>query len=495
VGTITGYISNASFPEKMFSHLRSRHGICTVLVDENGQPESLNGEAIRELPRKRYYPIQFETDVGGIRCSAETDAVLDAAEPLILICIEAIQEILQKDWILKQTTDEMLDLSSQLHFLLNLANTVAGVHDLRRYCSLVLEEVARAIQADSALACLTGQNQESDFQVGYELDDGKKARWEQDPVLNSLPEGKIVVVSLQDGTSVLVAPIRENGMQAGYMAFFKSAEKRFFTSYEKKFVGIIDHIISPTMEALKLYESLHELYLNTIKALAAAIDAKDPCTHGHSFRVAKYSTSIGKQLQVSREDLKDLEVAAYMHDLGKIGIPEHILVKPDKLTPQEFAEIKKHPLLTDKILEPIALPQRIVDAAVQHHERLDGRGYPLGISGDAISYFARIIAVADVFDALTSTRFYRDAMTVEDALNLLCADIDTAFDRQVVLALLSALQNEKPDQDLAKLYRELRFLGSDPRSVYLEKLAGLLRCSGSDRPKPLNPIEQPVVEA
>jgi HD-GYP domain-containing protein (c-di-GMP phosphodiesterase class II) len=474
VSTISKYLSDTSFLEKAFTYLKTCHDVCPILVDETGQAELLNNEFIKELPAVRYYPIDFEINVGGIRCSGETEAALDEAEPHILFCINALQEILLKDWILKQTADEMLELSNQLHFLLNLASKVSGVQNLRDYCSVVLAEISEAVHADNSLVYINGERTDKDILITHGFTDFRVAEFRKNMTFHKAPGEGTVIVSLDDGTSALVASIKEKDRRAGCMAFFKSREKRFFTSYEKKFVGIIDNIISPTVEGLKLYESLHELYLNTVKALAAAIDAKDPYTHGHSFRVAKYAMSIGRQLKVPQEKIWEIEVAAYMHDLGKIGVPESILVKPGILTPQEYEEVKKHPLLTDKILEPIELPQYIVDAAVQHHERLNGQGYPLGLGGDSISLFARIIAVADVFDALTSTRHYRDAMTVEDALTILCKGIDTDFDRNVVLALVSALQNEKDDQDLAKLYPELKFFKIDQMNQFLKKLTQLL---------------------
>jgi HD-GYP domain-containing protein (c-di-GMP phosphodiesterase class II) len=479
VSTISKYLSDTSFLKKTFTYLKTCHGVCPILVDETGQAELSNNESIKELPAARYYPIDFEMNVGGIRCSGETEAALDAAEPHIIFCVNALQEILLKDWILKQTADEMLELSSQLHFLLNLANKVSGIHNLRDYSSVILEEISNAVHADSSLVYINGERTDKDILITHGFTDSRIAEFRKNMALNKAPEGKTVIVSLEDGTSALLAPIKEKEKQAGCVAFFKSPEKRFFTSYEKKFVGIIDNIISPTVEGLRLYESLQEVYLNTVKALAAAIDAKDPYTHGHSFRVAKYAMSIGRQLEVPREKIAHLEVAAYMHDLGKIGVPEAILVKPGLLTPQEYEEVKKHPLMTDKILEPIELPQYIVDAAVQHHERLNGQGYPLGLGGASISRFARIIAVADVFDALTSTRHYRDAMTVEDALTILYDGIDTDFDRNVVLALVSALQNEKDDQDLAKLYPELKFFKIDQMNQFLKKLTQLLLAGNS----------------
>jgi HD-GYP domain-containing protein (c-di-GMP phosphodiesterase class II) len=457
----------------MFSYLQSSHDICPVLVDKNGMAESLNDEPLQELPIAKFFPVEFERDVGGIRCSARSEAALQAAEPHIRICVEGLQEILMKEWVLNQTAEEMLLLSSQLHFLFNLAKKVSGLKTAKDYCTVVLHEISQALRADGALIYVQGTHPNKSLWITYELDESTAARYSNDPIFLTIQRGT-VLVSLEDETSAMVASIQEKEIPVGYMAFFKSPKKRFFTSYEKKFLGIIEEIISPTMESLRLYDSLHGLYINTVKALAAAIDAKDAYTHGHSFRVAKYAISIGRQMGISADILTDLEVAAYMHDLGKIGVPEAILGKPGRLTSQEFEEVKKHPLITDKILEAIDLPQHIVDAAVQHHERLDGRGYPLGLEGDSISGFARIIAVADVFDALTTTRLYRNAMTVEASLTILCEGIDVEYDRNVVLALVSALENKKDDQEIAKLYPELKFLDIERMNQFLKGLTELL---------------------
>ena len=469
MGSITHYIGNASLLKKMLAYLETYHGVRVALVDSEGQWETVEGIGPLEGPCNKLFPIACHENIGGIQCAAETDAMIEQAEPHILMCIESLQESLQKDLILKQTTDEMLQLSAQLHFLSNLANKVVGIQNLQRYCTVVLEEIAGAIAADYAFLKAEGTNKKT-FSIGHQITTEKAEAMCHDPNFRSSPEGAPVLFSLKNGTSALVAPITGKDNVLGHMAFFRNRDRRFFTSYEKQFVGIVDNIISPSIDSLRLYDSLHELYLNTVRALAAAIDAKDAYTHGHSFRVAKYSVAIGKKLTVDTKSLSDLEMAAYMHDLGKIGVPEAILGKPGKLTDEEFEKVKEHPVLTDKILGPIDLPQFIVDAAVHHHERLDGHGYPDGLKGPAISLFARIIAVADVFDALTSARPYRDAMTVEKAMNILRKGIDTEFDRDVVLALVAALKDKQSDEELAKLYPELQFMNIDKMVHFLEEL-------------------------
>jgi HD-GYP domain-containing protein (c-di-GMP phosphodiesterase class II) len=467
--TIATCLTDKTFLSKMFSYLEACHGVRALVVDKDGQIDPLDGQTICECPHKKFYPVSFEEDIGGIRCSAETREALEMADPHIHLCMDCLQRLIEKAQVMQQTMDEMLRLSDQFYFLFGLSTKLAGVQDQQHYCALVLQEIAHAIGADAAFAHTEGQkDRQRLIPHGLSVQDLESIC--KEPALQSLPAGKTAIVSLQDKTSALATPIKEKGGQIGHMVFLKRPEKHPFTAYEKQFVSIINNIISPTMESLGLYHSLHVLYLNTVKALAAAIDAKDAYTHGHSSRVAKYSIAIGKQLDVSPPRLQDLEVAAYMHDLGKIGISEAILSKPGKLSKAEFEEIKKHPVLTNKILEPIELPDFIVDATMQHHERLDGLGYPLGLKGDSITFFARIIAVADVFDALTSARPYREAMTVEDALTTIYDGIGCQFDREVVRAFIAALRRST-DQDLAGVYSKLKFMRPDALNQFIEKLS------------------------
>jgi HD-GYP domain-containing protein (c-di-GMP phosphodiesterase class II) len=468
---------DTSFVEELASYLWEEHGVCAWVVDKDGAYVPLVETEVSDLPHARFYPFGSGNGYGGIRCAAGTEDALKQAEPHIRFGIKGVNHLLLRDTELQQTSDEMLQLSGQMSFLFNLARKTIGVNEIDEFCRIVLEEISPAIQADRGIVHTKGRgNQEIDIlhNIGpEELAALREKGLDQVPAKDST-----IISSLSDGTSVLWCPIKEKDGPIGYIAFFKDPDKRFFTSYEKKFVGIIEHTISPTVETLRLYGSLQDLYINTVKSLAAAIDAKDKCTHGHSYRVAKFSNAIGWQLGISGKQLNDLNIAAYMHDLGKIGVPEHILVKPGKLTEEEFREIKKHPLLTNRILEPINLPAIIVDAAVQHHERVDGKGYPFGLKGERISPLAKIIAVADVFDALTSKRPYRDAMTVEKALGLLCEGIDTEFDRNAVHALIRALQNKEIERDWLRTMPELRFADLENIGLYLDHLVRIIRQGG-----------------
>ncbi|MBE0569608.1 MAG: HD-GYP domain-containing protein [Deltaproteobacteria bacterium] len=473
MSSIKSSMFDTSFVEEFADHLREEHGIGAWLVDSEDVAVPMDRMEVSALPHVRYYPLGEIDGLGGIKCAAESEETLRRADPQIRFGIKGINHLLERDLELQQTSDEMLQLSEQLSFLFKLARKTIGLNEIEGFCKAILEEVVPAIAADYGVVHAKGRgDQETD--ILHNIDERGLETLREKGIDRIPVKDSTVISSLSDGTSVLHSPIKEKGGSIGYMAFFKSPDKRFFTSYEKKFVSIIEHIISPTVETIRLYGSLQDLYLNTVKALAAAIDAKDEYTHGHSFRVAKFANTIARQLCVPEKTLHDLDIAAYMHDLGKIGVPESILGKPGKLTEAEFLEIKKHPLLTNKILEPIHLPPMIVDAAVQHHERIDGKGYPFGLKGKGISPYARIIAVADVFDALTSKRPYRDAMTVEKALGILCQGIDVEFDREAVQAIVSALQNKGIEREWAEILPDLRFADVQHLGRFLCELSEII---------------------
>ncbi|MFA5843215.1 MAG: HD-GYP domain-containing protein [Coriobacteriia bacterium] len=182
------------------------------------------------------------------------------------------------------------------------------------------------------------------------------------------------------------------------------------------------------------YVALREAYVDTTRSLVAAIEAKDPYTRGHSERVAAYSQQIARAMHLDEKSVSKLEWAGLLHDLGKIGISNRTLQKPSTLTRDEFDEIKRHPGIGAHILESVTFLHDVVPAVAAHHERLDGSGYSLGLTGDDIPLEARILAVADSYDAMTSQRPYRDALSPEMALGELELNTGKHFDEQVVAA-------------------------------------------------------------
>jgi putative nucleotidyltransferase with HDIG domain len=186
-------------------------------------------------------------------------------------------------------------------------------------------------------------------------------------------------------------------------------------------------------------EENRELFIGSIRMLSAAIDEKDPYTRGHSGRVAKYSTLIAQEMRLSADELDKLKIAALLHDVGKIGVDDRVLKKPGSLTPEEFDIMKTHTTRGANIMRPVSQLKDMLPGIELHHEHMDGRGYPYGLSGPQIPVMARIIAVADTLDAMTTNRPYQSAMDLEYALGRIKALAGSKFDQAVVTALESAV--------------------------------------------------------
>ncbi len=188
-------------------------------------------------------------------------------------------------------------------------------------------------------------------------------------------------------------------------------------------------------------EKLEKAYLESIQTLRFTVEAKDSYTRGHSDRVSEYSVLIGKRLNLSEEDLKILKIGGLFHDIGKIGVPDSILLKESKLTDDEYSEIKNHPSIGSHILSTASIFQDIIPIVKHHHEKYDGHGYPSQLKGNDIPYFARIAAIADSFDAMTSRRTYRDSLPIETVIAEFERCKGTQFDPELTDIFLDILNN------------------------------------------------------
>jgi HD-GYP domain-containing protein (c-di-GMP phosphodiesterase class II) len=213
-----------------------------------------------------------------------------------------------------------------------------------------------------------------------------------------------------------------------------------FDPEDMQMLEILADQTSTFLQVAELYESNGELMLDAIKALVAAIDAKDPYTQGHSQRVSDYSVMIAQELGLPEAQVYEVRVGSLFHDVGKIGIPDAILQKQGKLTAEEYADVKKHSQTGKNILGQVKMLEPMLPAILEHHERLDGSGYPFGLKDQQISRMGRIVAVADVFDAMTSTRPYRKALAVSDVLEYLEGQAGILFDEACVGALIRIIQ-------------------------------------------------------
>jgi HD-GYP domain-containing protein (c-di-GMP phosphodiesterase class II) len=210
-------------------------------------------------------------------------------------------------------------------------------------------------------------------------------------------------------------------------------------------------------EIQSLFEKLQSSYEDTLRALAAALDTRDTETQGHSARVSEYTVAIARRMGVGEPEITDIRRGALLHDVGKIGIPDAILLKPGKLSPEEWVEMKRHPWIGHRILSGINFLERSLPIVISHQERFDGSGYPRGLRGEEIPLGARIFAVVDTLDAMTSDRPYRRALTYEDAREEIIRNSGVQFDPEVVKIFLT-ISPEAWEEILRKVSPDLRGL-------------------------------------
>jgi HD-GYP domain-containing protein (c-di-GMP phosphodiesterase class II) len=201
-----------------------------------------------------------------------------------------------------------------------------------------------------------------------------------------------------------------------------------------------DNVEEHIAKLAKAAEENRELFVGTVKALAAAIDGKDRYTRGHSERVARFSVAIGKRLGMDETELETLRISALLHDVGKIAIDDAILKKPAALTDEEYEIMKQHPQRGYKIMSQIPAMKEFLPGMYMHHEMVNGQGYPQGLRGEEIPLQAKIVSVADTFDAMTTDRPYQKGMNLEDSLNRIKSFVGSRYDGKVVEALIHACE-------------------------------------------------------
>lgn len=239
----------------------------------------------------------------------------------------------------------------------------------------------------------------------------------------------------------LYAPIQMEGENIGLLCL-ENFNNKGYSSLSKKILKFYAQLISNFYAQKVLKENDTKRYDEIVHALVSAIEVKDIYTVGHAQRVKEYSTALAKELGLSEELIQDIGKAAILHDVGKIGIPTEILLKPGKLTFEEYEIIKKHPEHSKKILDGISGFSNIVNYAYYHHERYDGIGYPEGLKGSEIPFPALIIQLADAYDAMTSKRAYRDSLGKAEALKIIESESGKQFHPEIAKAAIKLYSGE-----------------------------------------------------
>ena len=237
----------------------------------------------------------------------------------------------------------------------------------------------------------------------------------------------------------MALPLRTGGELIGLIAVHREKGAASFTPAQARTLGIIGAGAAVAIKNARLYNSLQENYLKAVQALVAAVEAKDPFTSGHSEMVSRYAAALAREAGLEPGRIDGLRVAGLLHDAGKIGIPEAVLLKTGELTPSEFDVIKEHVVISGRIIEPLGLDPFIVKAVAEHHERLDGSGYPLGLAGEQLSLGGRLMAIVDSFDAMTNERIYRSGLGRDEAVATLKRLAVDQLDRELIELFLSLL--------------------------------------------------------
>lgn len=242
--------------------------------------------------------------------------------------------------------------------------------------------------------------------------------------------------------SMLIVPVMRTGSQCIGVIQLLDRRVGYFREDDMPLMEAVAVQVGIALENVRLHEAQKRQFNSFVKALSTALDARDPLTALHSANVANYAMGIGEMLCLPPADVEWLRIAGLLHDVGKIGVPEAVLTKAGRLTPQEFAEMKQHAEYSRNILSQIEFTDALKDMAriaAAHHEKLDGSGYPDGLAGESIPLKARILAVADIYDALTQTRHYRIGMPMHEALAVIDGMTPGQLDANCVRALKAFL--------------------------------------------------------
>ncbi|MHB9111570.1 MAG: HD domain-containing phosphohydrolase [Thermoleophilia bacterium] len=401
----------------------------------------------------------FVLDRLGIRRQMETTASpLRDADGQISSCIEISRDVTEMLRIRNQaesrlhTLTRLFEVSSILSSSLELSIIVDNfTHSAREalHASSVSLMLFQSESRELVIRSLAGETDNWTVQVGDTVDISNYS-------LNGLVSGvgpfsatnagemtpTTLSLAPPGAQSILVGRLSSRGKLLGLIAVSSMRRGAFSEQGQLELFIDITNQAAVAVDNAEMYTRLEETFWSTIRSLAEAIDAKDSYTGGHSDRVADYAEALTRKLNLEDELLNAVRCAGYLHDIGKIGIPDAILLKPGKLTDDEYRQIMNHPKLSHKIIEPVEFPYEVKPLVRHHHERIDGTGYPDGLAGQDIPLGARIIGIADAYEAMTSDRPYRKALSTDAALDELRRCSGTQFDSELVDAFVELVEED-----------------------------------------------------
>ncbi len=337
--------------------------------------------------------------------------------------------------------------NQRLQILVNSLGSIGAILDRDGLLNLLTESASRLLEAERSSVMLVNPGGEDIILFSDQSSPTNNAQ-------SVTQQEEIRKIQMQSflAQSTAAVPLRARPISVGKERAVRDERvignlmvfnKRYgtFDQEDRQLLEILASQASTVLQIAQLYTDANQLFLDFIKVLAAAIDAKDPYTRGHSQRVSDISVAIAQKLGLSSDAIHDIRIGSLLHDIGKIGVPDFIITKPELLTNEEFEVMKKHPAIGHRIMVPVHLLQHVLPAIAEHHERLNGSGYPFGLHGDQISRMGRIVAVADVFDAMTTDRPYRKAMDIETVFDHLHENSDGLYDGECVQALIKSYRS------------------------------------------------------
>ncbi len=382
-----------------------------------------------------------------------------------------------------------------LQEILEIANRMAQEKNLDALLKIIMEGVTRLLDADlsSLLLCDYENNefysrfvQQSEIsEIRFPLGKGiagsvartKKTINIEDAYQDSRFNPEIDKQTGYQTKSILCMPLltREGHVLGVTQILNKKAG--VFTEYDEKLLGLFSNNAAISIENAVLSEENESLLKSLIRTLSTTIDARDPVTAGHSQRVSLYAAKLATACKLDEKALEEIDIASWLHDIGKIGVRDDVLLKPGRLTPEEYKKVQEHASYTREILEQIHFSRALKNIprlASLHHERMDGKGYPYGLTGESLPLSAKILAIADVYDALTAyDRPYKKAMTMDQALSILKADKGKQFDADLVDLFIKEkcynIERRQHQRVSVDLEFEIIFLSNDDQAYYLKK--------------------------
>jgi putative nucleotidyltransferase with HDIG domain len=340
-----------------------------------------------------------------------------------------------------------------------VSEAMTSVIDLDALLNLILNTAIKEYEADCA-AIFIARKESSELvlrsEMGFEDSEFGRMVAEHCQHISRQTADKAVSMIINDPEieydwdertikSSICQPLIAKGKIVGTIAVVRYSNNHVFTTGQLTGLALLGAKAAMAVENFNLYEDLKKTYLSTVEALANAVEARDSYTRGHTERVYLLSSAIAEELDWSQEQLGDLRIGALLHDIGKIGVPDSILNKPGPLTSAEAEIMKKHPATGAKMVEAIPFLKPVLPYILYHHERHDGKGYPMGLCGDDIPLPGRLLAVVDTIDAMTSDRPYRKGRPLSVAMDEVAQYSGTQFNPSVVIACLAAYHKGKLD--------------------------------------------------